>query len=178
LNTVGRGFRGTYHSGRRGELLVAAAYGGTVTPRAHACPRCAACDVYIPGVGDGHVEVKTDTYDPARTPNAFLERRTITPDGRVLAGGVWRAAADGLDALVYLYVRTGSALWMWDLPDLVRRLELRHRQLANAGQAWRAVRVVNPDGYTAEGRLVPRTELAELAAPAYAVTTLPVRATG
>jgi hypothetical protein len=174
LNTVGRGFRGTYHSGRRGELLVAAAYGGTVTPRALACPRCAACDVFIPREGGGHhIEVKTDTYDPARTPYAFMERRTVTPDGRVLDGGVWRAAADGLDALVYLFVRTGAAYWFWNLPLLVRRLELRHRQLANAGTPWRAVRVVNPDGYVAEGRLVPREALARLASPAHAFTTLP-----
>lgn len=103
------------------------------------------------------VEVKTDSYDPLRTPNFFMELLTVV-GGRELVGGPWRARADGVDTFVYLYHspdRSPSwAYWFYDLPALVAELDRNPSR-------WQ-MRAVKLDQLRATGLLVPRTKLSHL----------------
>lgn len=103
------------------------------------------------------VEVKTDSYDPAETPNMFIERHTNVAGGARLLGGPWRALRDGVDTFVYLYhnpKRAGASVsyWFEDLPALVAHLDSRMPHYE--------VRRVNARGrLSSTGVLVPRKEL-------------------
>lgn len=109
------------------------------------------------------VEVKTDTYDPERTPNFFMERWVVRlGSGKARGsaprshGGPWRAREDGVDEFVYLFINARPApvaFWFRDLEGLCWACE----QLAESKRAaWRAVA---NQGVRAEGLVVPRAEL-------------------
>ncbi len=158
--------------GDAGEADIIAWYGGEPAPPGSAHDltlpfRCTPLALPTPTMrgGDVRVELKTDSYDPRDYPCAFLERHTQRPDGTKIPGGPWRAARDGLDVFMYYYPTRGLVLWMWDLDALCGRLELALARVPRP--AWRRVGVLNVGGYRALGRLVPRTELAALAAPHY-----------
>jgi hypothetical protein len=105
----------------------------------------------------GRIEVKCDSYDPAATPNFFLEQRTrVAGKPGELLGGPWRALAEGVDTFVYLYhnpKRGGAsrAYWFYDLPALVAHLDGHLEDYE--------VRRVRGGRLTAVGVLVPRKTL-------------------
>lgn len=163
--------------GDAGEARIAAHYGGRVVPDRHV-----PWDLVIPfrasplttppqhpnrpaGIpaSDLTVELKTDSYDPAQYLCAFIERWTQRPDGSKIPGGPWRAMADGVDAFAYYYSVAGLVVWLWNLPEVCRRLDAAVLRIPRP--AWRRIGVLNVGGYRAIGRLVPRDELEELAHP-------------
>lgn len=103
------------------------------------------------------IEVKTDSYDPAQTPNFFMELLTVV-GGWEVVGGPWRARADGVDTFVYLYHKEGRgpsrAFWFYDLPALVKELDTKPSRFQ--------MRSVKLDRLKATGLLVPRAALAHL----------------
>lgn len=54
------------------------------------------------------VELKTDTYDPAKTPNLFMERWSDIDRGT--PGSIWRACEDEVDVFIYWFV--AGRFWM------------------------------------------------------------------
>lgn len=155
--------------GSKGEAVIAAAYGGQLQDAR------ADYDVWIPSPGVRRVlpkgwpkrmdagiavEVKTESRSHLATASAFVERWTVRPDGSRITGGLWRAARDGVDAVVYYYAGSGYAMWLFDLPRLCRLLDGRMgNDRAKLNRGWRKVRITNPNGYGALGRLIPRAEL-------------------
>jgi hypothetical protein len=55
------------------------------------------------------VEVKTDTYSMEATPNFFMERVSNMNNGK--PGGPWRAAEDGINHFVYLFLQDKAFFW-------------------------------------------------------------------
>lgn len=169
----GRGFKGTVRGGAAGERAIATAYGGRVMGRGREveCAQCRAADLVLvppfpPFVPDVllqhpqlHVEVKTDTYNPERTPNMFLEHNTARPNGTLIRGGPWRAAGDGIELFAYYYPKGGLVVWLWDLPALAGTLDAL---LGSTQTKLRPRFVSNPDGYDAIGYIVRRDTLQEL----------------
>lgn len=103
------------------------------------------------------IEVKTDSYDPATTPNFFMELLTTAPGGYEMVGGPWRARADKVDTFVYLYLgkaRPPRAFWFRDLPALVKELDTKPSRFQ--------MRNVKFDQLKATGLLVPREVLKHL----------------
>lgn len=166
---TGGSFKSANAVGSKGEAVIAAAHGGQLQDaRADYdvwLPRLSLRRVMPPGFDWGHmtglaVEVKTESRSHLATASAFVERWTVRPDGSRITGGLWRAARDGVDAVVYYYAGSGYALWLFDLPRLCKLLDGRmgnDRAKLNVG--WRKVRITNPNGYGALGRLIPRAEL-------------------
>lgn len=106
--------------------------------------------------GVERIEVKTDSYDPAATPNFFMELLTVV-GGYEVVGGPWRARADKVDTFVYLYLGRAvppRAFWFYDLDALVRELDTKPSRFA--------MRTVKLDQLRATGLLVPRSTLAHL----------------
>lgn len=98
---------------------------------------------------DRVIELKTDTYSMAQTPNLFVERfsnrETETP------GGPWQALGKGCTDFVYLFVNDRTWFHCSNLPALVRRLDA----LILGGHVGRPVGVVNR-GWVTSGYRVPR----------------------
>ena len=164
----GRGFGGTVKAGKRGEQTIAFHYNGMLMPRAH--PWDVECYVVqlpddvrlVNSRGALRVEVKTDAHEPV---NAYIERWTVKPDGTKRAGGPWRAYEDGADAYCYYFPFDGTVLWFWNLGELCARLDAA---VTSETCTWRKLRIDNPDGRCALGRLVPLEDLAGMAVPYYA----------
>lgn len=155
-------FRATARVGRAGEDAIARAYGGVRTKRGEPGD-LTGVDLSAFGLGTAcTVEVKTDTYDPRRTSCVFLERYTLRPDGSRIDGGPWRAAKEGVDVFVYYYVTDGLTLFTWELRQFVVKLGRTPRYRVRVG--------TQSAQYRALGHLIPRVELAEVAAPYYATT--------
>jgi hypothetical protein len=107
--------------------------------------------------GVERIEVKTDSYDPAATPNFFMELLTSVGGQSEIVGGPWRARADKVDTFVYLYLGRAEpprAFWFHDLPALVKELDTKPSRFA--------MRSVKFDCLKATGLLVPRAALAHL----------------
>ncbi len=69
----------------------------------------------------GHVvELKTDTYDMARTENFFIERWSNVE--KHAPGGPWQALQKGNEIFVYLYAQNG-VYYTFNTLDLVNRLD-------------------------------------------------------
>lgn len=67
------------------------------------------------------IELKTDTYDIAKTPNFFMERYSdITKKS---PGGPWRAAEDGVDRWIYWFPSGNVYYEFTDLPELIKVLD-------------------------------------------------------
>ncbi len=101
---------------------------------------------------DGRLlELKTDTYDMAHTPNFFMERYSDLE--KKTPGGPWQSAEKGVDVFVYWYPRNGHAHW-FNCKQLVFALN-------SMGHSFKKHRVLNK-GYRSEGLLVPRYYLQQI----------------
>lgn len=92
------------------------------------------------------VELKTDTYSMAKTPNFFMERYSDVERGT--NGGPWRAAYDNVDYFVYMYLKERKCFW-FNPKALVAFLDTYVKgksQVSIPNKTW-----------TTTGYLVPRT---------------------
>ncbi len=104
---------------------------------------------------DGRIlEMKTDTYPLARTPNFFMEFYSNTQKGTY--GGPWRAYHLGADIFLYLYLTDKVYYEFHDLQALVAELEKLVKE--NKTQAV----VVQNRKFTTTGFKVDRRLLAHL----------------
>lgn len=60
------------------------------------------------------VELKTDTYSMAKTPNFFMERYSDVD--RATNGGPWRAAYDNVTYFVYMFLPEQKCFWFAPRP--------------------------------------------------------------
>jgi hypothetical protein len=97
------------------------------------------------------VELKSDSYDPARTTNYFIELVSVIEDDRV--GGPFQSLHKGVHFYCYQYVQT-SDLYIFDVEALCARVLQLMPGLDTA-------RVRNY-GYSTLGLKVPRSLLVNL----------------
>lgn len=152
-------FTTDYARGCEGELFLAQAEGLLRAPKHERRWDLFAGDAYDRGGITMTVEVKTDSYDRAATPNFFMELRTrIAGHPGEYVGGPWRAASHGVDRFVYLYhnpARTPSvAYWFDNVPELVAHLDGNRESYQT--------RRVRYGRVTAVGLLVPRAGVRHL----------------
>lgn len=104
-------------------------------------------------VTDGKtIELKTDTYNIAKTPNFFWER--FSDVHKKTPGGPWRARKDRVDIYCYYFVRHNLYFEFTDIKRLCKELEkLTKRQ----GLVFVKNRAWITGGYT-----VPREKVAHL----------------
>lgn len=55
------------------------------------------------------IELKTDTYSMAKTPNYFMEFYGDVKKGSI--GGPWRSCRDNIEYFVYLFLHDKKAFW-------------------------------------------------------------------
>jgi hypothetical protein len=82
------------------------------------------------------LELKSDNYDPAKTPNFFFERFSVLAQQK--PGGPWQSWEKGADIFVYQFLRTNEAYIFQDIPQLIGRIDyivhehaLKPRKVAN-----------------------------------------------
>lgn len=97
------------------------------------------------------VEVKSDNYSSNLTPNFFMERWSSTIEKK--PGGPWQSSLHGCHYFVYLFIKEGLVYW-FKLEELVPWLNEHEKEFQK--------RSVRNKGWTAEGWLVPRSELEHL----------------
>lgn len=78
-------------------------------------------DIIDPRIIRVTIEVKTDFFDMARTPNFFMER--YSDDKTFKLGGPWRADAYNTDVLLYQFLGNKKIFWFDDIPTLVDFLD-------------------------------------------------------
>lgn len=105
-------------------------------------------------LGDGKtVELKTDTYDMAKTPNFFMEQLTVSDNGSNL-GGPWRSKEHDIDYFVYYFL--SNKVFFWFTP--VTLCEFLDKYIAEHG--LRPIKIPNKDRrggyYEALGFKIPR----------------------
>lgn len=61
------------------------------------------------------VELKTDSYDMEKTPNFFMEQKTISEKSSNL-GGPWRAKDHKIDYFVYYFLKNKVFFWYDPIP--------------------------------------------------------------
>lgn len=109
-------------------------------------------------VTDGaRVELKTDTYDPAKFPNFFFER--FSDEVAETLGGPWRARKDRVPVFVYLFEKTGTYYEFTDLKGLCTHLD---KGIAKG--LYKEFRVKNKGrggGWVTLGYAVPRESVKE-----------------
>lgn len=128
--------------GDRGEMLFTKAY-------SNLAPVKSADDLkYDFNTSIGTVELKTDTYSMAATPNFFMERYGCMNSKK--DGGPWRASLDKIDYFVYFYINDGTFFWFKteELMKIIDPLATKKRERWIKNKAWTAI------GYT-----IPRAEL-------------------
>ena len=102
------------------------------------------------------IELKTDTHDPAATPNFFIERWSDVDSKR--PGGPWQALEKGAHLLVYLYLPEDKTQKRW---FVCKALESLTKRIEDSAATLRPVRIPNK-GWTTEGYLVPREWIKDL----------------
>lgn len=82
------------------------------------------------------LELKSDNYDPAKTPNFFFERFSVLSQQK--PGGPWQSWEKGADIFVYQFLKTGEAYIFPNITDLIARVDyvvhehaLKPRKVAN-----------------------------------------------
>lgn len=82
------------------------------------------------------VELKSDNYDPAKTPNFFFERFSVLSQQK--PGGPWQSYEKGADIFIYQFVLTSEAYIFRNIPELIQTIEylvhehaLKPRKVAN-----------------------------------------------
>jgi hypothetical protein len=107
-------------------------------------------DFQVKETGEG-LELKTDTYSMAKTPNFFIEH--ISNESKGSPGGPWQSLANGTPNFVYFFV-SDLTCFQFKTDELCARLDLIIPTL-------KPVRVENPK-YTTIGYRVPRDTLADI----------------
>jgi len=97
------------------------------------------------------VEVKSDSYDPARTPFFFLETISVVENNRV--GGPFQSLGNGVDYFCYQFVRSGDIFIFRTSELCCRILELLPK--------YSLTRVIN-NGYTTFGVRIERSKFNDL----------------
>jgi len=93
------------------------------------------------------VELKTDFYGEARTPNFFIERWSVMEQDK--PGGPWQSRQKKVDLYIYLYADTGAYYVFSDLKALCKAVEKMDLPLIP----------VRNKTYSGGGFKVPRNEL-------------------
>lgn len=82
------------------------------------------------------VELKSDNYDPAKTPNFFFERFSVLSQQK--PGGPWQSWEKGADIFVYQFVLTSEAYIFRNIPELIETIDyivhdraIKPRKVAN-----------------------------------------------
>lgn len=82
------------------------------------------------------VELKSDNYDPAKTPNFFFERFSVLSQQK--PGGPWQSYEKGADLFIYQFVLTSEAYIFRNIPELIETIDylvhehaLKPRKVAN-----------------------------------------------
>jgi len=82
------------------------------------------------------VELKSDNYDPAKTPNFFFERFSVLSQQK--PGGPWQSYEKGADLFIYQFVLTSEAYIFRNIPELIQTIDylvhehaLKPRKVAN-----------------------------------------------
>lgn len=99
------------------------------------------------------VELKTDTYDMANTPNFFMEIFGSVTEGKI--GGPWRAMQDGITHFVYYFSKNRTFFWFRS-DDLCRRLDM----LVASGRF--EPKEIRNKGWAARGYAIPRQEIVDV----------------
>ena len=97
------------------------------------------------------IELKTDTYSMAKTPNFFMEYVGNTKSGAI--GGPWRTCKDNIDYFVYLFLYDKKLFW-FNACELSKFLDEKIKTM-------KPKRVKNAT-YEAYGFAVNRDEVAHL----------------
>lgn len=102
---------------------------------------------------DGKViELKTDTYDMAATPNFFIERWSDSANKK--PGGPWQASEKGVEVFVYLFINQKTWFVFNDLPALLKRLD-------KLTEKAYVINIPNK-GWITQGYRIKRADLADL----------------
>lgn len=96
------------------------------------------------------VELKTDTYDMARTPNFFMEMFGNVNEASI--GGPWRALQDGVTYFVYYFAKNGVFFWF----ETVALCKALDTLIASGSYSPREIR---NKGWIARGYTIPRKAL-------------------
>ena len=114
---------------------------------------------YVPHAADFQVvatgalvELKTDTYPMATTPNFFIERWSDI--GSKKPGSVWQSVEKGVTIFCYMFIQDRTYFEFTDLPALIARLDD-----ITAGSYLMAIR---NKGWTTGGYRVKRESLRDL----------------
>jgi len=82
------------------------------------------------------LELKSDNYDPAKTPNFFFERFSVLSQQK--PGGPWQSYEKGADIFVYQFMLTSEAYIFRNLSELIETIDflvhehtLKPRKVAN-----------------------------------------------
>lgn len=99
------------------------------------------------------IELKTDTYDPKKTPNMFLERWSSVEAGK--PGGPWQSLEGGSNVFIYWFPKGNFWLECRNLKNLVDYLDLL---LTIKESPAKQVDVPNegPPPYVTRGYAIPR----------------------
>jgi hypothetical protein len=105
-------------------------------------------DFIITATGDG-VEVKSDSYDPSKTENYFMERYSYGDK----VGGPWQSLEKGIKYFVYFFPMC-NMIYVFNTAALVRRLDkiTEGQYIINIGNT----------SHTTRGFKVKRSDLADL----------------
>ena len=74
------------------------------------------------------IELKTDTYDPSKTGNFFMEQ--FSDKARQSPGGPWQAKGKGSVVFCYHFIKTGE-LYVFNTSKLVEHLDLHVSEYRN-----------------------------------------------
>ena len=114
---------------------------------------------YVPHAADFQVvstgqlvELKTDTYSMAKTPNFFIERWSDI--GSKKPGSVWQSVEKGVTIFCYMFLNDRTYFEFVDLPALVSRLDT----LTDGAYLM----AIKNRGWTTGGYRVKRSDLKDL----------------
>mgnify|MGYP001619550197 CR=1 FL=1 len=102
------------------------------------------------------IEIKTDSYDPNKTGNFFMER--FSDSEKETDGGPWRAKGDRVFWYVYVFL-ANKTMYVFEIDRLIARLD----ELCK----WLRLSTVKGEGYNpflTKGYKIPIKDIEDLAA--------------
>ncbi len=133
--------------GERGEKLLKASY-----PHEVVKSKDLKYDFYC-STTSSTIELKTDTYTMARTPNFFMEKYGDLHSMKL--GGPWRANQDNIDVFIYMFINDNVYYEFTDIPQLVARLDDIIKPLPMTH--------IRNSSWTTGGYRIPRKSIEDLA---------------